>query len=131
MKYLISSAVLIFFFGCAQTELQKEISLNPTENKTPTAIKGHYTWGHEVNTFTPCGAKKTFWVEGSESSIKKLKDKHQAQIKKPYGNVYAEVSASFNLSKEDRQDSFAEQYDGLITIDSVHKMDVSKRTDCK
>ena len=94
------------------------------------SLKGHYIWGHEVNTFTPCGDKKTYWVEGSSASIEKLKTKHQSLTQKPYEQIFTTVTGRINTSKND-PDSFAEEYDGVIFIDSVGVISKSTQMDCK
>lgn len=60
-------------------------------------VRGHYYWGHEVEAFTPCGSKESFWVVGAKSVLQPLRDKALAageSKRKPYQPVYVEVAAT-------------------------------------
>ena len=39
-----------------------------------TLVKGIYTWGPEVETFSPCNTNKTYWLEGSDAMLAPLQE---------------------------------------------------------
>jgi hypothetical protein len=38
-------------------------------------FRGRFYWGHEVDSFRPCGSKKAYWVKGEERSLRSLRDR--------------------------------------------------------
>ena len=79
---------------------------------------GHYTWGHEVRNFQPCGSDKVYWVKSSTEIQKELIDYHQANTSKPYEAVYIEFKGEV---LDDERTGFARDYDGLIRINTILK----------
>src|SRR5688572_5753059 len=59
MKMTSLAAMVVLASGCATTG-------------TP-ALRGHYTWGHEVESFRPCGSTQTFWVRGDAAVLQPLR----------------------------------------------------------
>lgn len=82
------------------------------------AFHGHYTWGHEVRSFQPCGSDQVYWVKTSPEIQKELFEYHQANTSKPYEAVYIEFKGEI-LNEE--LTGFARDYDGLIRINTILK----------
>jgi hypothetical protein len=99
---------------------------------TPSIIKtkGHYTWGHEVNTFTPCNDQKTYWVTGSQVLLKNLEEQYKILTKTPYEKTFAVISGTLS-PKDTNSDGFDSDYDGLINIDTVESISPSSDTNCQ
>ena len=94
------------------------------------ALRGHYYWGHEVESFSPCGSKQSFWVVGDSTLLKPLRDRatELSQAKgKPYQPVYVEVSG---VSEGKANDGFAADYDGVYRFTAVHTINSSSPSDC-
>lgn len=84
-----------------------------------TPMRGQYYWGHEVETFHPCGSDQAYWVVGSQSLLLPLRtmvDKVVAEKATPYQPIYVEIAAE---SEGKATDGFAEEYDGVINITRV------------
>jgi len=82
------------------------------------AFDGHYTWGHEVRSFQPCGSDQVYWVKTSPEIQKELLEYHQANTSKPYEAAYIEFEGQI---LNDELTGFARDYDGLIRINSILK----------
>ncbi|PIE39052.1 MAG: hypothetical protein CSA52_00070 [Gammaproteobacteria bacterium] len=79
-----------------------------------TAVAGVYTWGHEVEAFTPCNLDRDYWIIGQAEVLNPLKEASLAkseQLKKPYQGVYAEIRLALLPAAED---GFAADYDGVV-----------------
>ena len=95
------------------------------------ALSGHYYWGHEVETFHPCGSTQSFWVVGDSSLLQPLRDKAMelSQSKgQPYQPLYVVVTAA---SEERATDGFAADYDGVYRFNAVHSVAVASPPGCK
>jgi hypothetical protein len=82
------------------------------------AFHGHYTWGHEVRSFQPCGSDQVYWVKTSPEIQKELFEYHQANTNEPYEAVYIESEGEI---LNDERTGFARDYDGLIRIKTILK----------
>ena len=91
-------------------------------------LKGHYVYGHEVNTFKPCGQKKTFWVTGPENTLRILEQKYVEYTSQPYDEVFLEISGKY-IGKA--KDGFAMDYDGQIFVFEMFQMQKKSENDCK
>ena len=95
------------------------------------ALRGHYTWGAEVETFQPCGSKQTFWVVGDKALLQPLRDKSAqlAQARgKPYQPVYIEASG---VSEGKATDGFAMDHDAVYRLKTVQAVNETSPADCK
>ena len=90
-------------------------------------LRGHYTWGHEVRSFTPCGSTKSFWVVGELGLLQQLRAASEHSGTKPYQPIYIEVSGS---PEAKASDGFAADYDGVYRFTEVHVAKQSEPTDC-
>lgn len=82
-------------------------------------LRGHYTWGAEVEAFQPCGTTRSFWIVGDNDLLQPLRDKSAALALargKPYQPVYIEASG---VSQGEASDGFAADYEGVYRLQSV------------
>jgi hypothetical protein len=96
-----------------------------------TYFRGHYYWGHEVETFHPCGSKQAFWVVGDATLLQPLRDQAAKVLEaqgKPYLPIYVEVSA---VVEGKAKDGFAADYDGVYRVTAVHVVNSSSPADCQ
>ncbi|QSX77944.1 hypothetical protein [Agrilutibacter solisilvae] len=94
-------------------------------------LRGHYTWGAEVETFRPCGSTQSFWVIGDKVLLQPLRDRSAALAKtrgKPYQPVYIEASGA---SEGKATDGFAADYDGVYRLAAVQAAKDVSPADCK
>ena len=118
-KTFLAVAIAVISFGCTTT--------SPDTSQ----LRGHYTWGHEVRTFTPCGSKRTFWVVGDTELLQPLQDASAALAQargKPYQPVYVEVSA---IAQGKATDGFAADYDGVYRFVGVQVLKSQSPADCQ
>lgn len=116
-RTFIAVAIAVIMSSCATTNTSQ--------------LRGHYTWGHEVRTFSPCGSKQTFWVVGNEALLEPLEDKSAALAQargKPYQPIYVEVSA---VAQGKATDGFAADYHGVYRFTSVQVVNSQSPADCQ
>jgi len=89
---------------------------------------GHYIYGHEVNSFKPCGHKDVFWVLGSNEILDLMAEKYSNHATNPYDEVYIKIIGDY-LSKA--SDGFAMDYDGQVQVKKIFLMKKKSNTDCK
>ena len=96
-----------------------------------TPFRGHYSWGHEVRSFRPCGSDQAFWVVGDAAVLEPLREKaasvSQAQGR-PYVPIYVEASG---VVEGKATDGFAADYDGVYRFTAVQVADSSSPADCQ
>ena len=90
-------------------------------------VHGHYTWGHEVRTFKPCGSAKTFWVAGDPALLQQLRKAAESSQAKPYDPIYVEVSGTLEAKATD---GFAADYDGVYRFTDIHVVQKPAPGDC-
>ena len=91
----------------------------------PHALRGHYTWGAEVETFQPCGSKQVFWVVGDKALLQPLRDKSADLARargQPYQPIYVEASG---MSEGKASDGFAMDYEAVYRFTAVHAVEAS------
>ncbi|HJW47047.1 MAG TPA: hypothetical protein VJ484_11235 [Lysobacter sp.] len=94
-------------------------------------LRGHYTWGAEVETFQPCGSKQSFWVVGDKALLQTLRDKAAELSRtrgKPYQPIYIEASGVFEGKATD---GFAMDYDAVYRFKAVQAVNDASPADCK
>jgi hypothetical protein len=102
-----SLAAIVVLAGCATTGAP--------------SLRGHYTWGHEVETFRPCGSTQTFWVTGDAALLQPLRALSAAASQargQPYQPIYVEASV---VAEGKANDGFAADYDGVYRLASVER----------
>ena len=94
-------------------------------------LSGHYFWGHEVETFQPCGSTQTFWVVGDTDLLQPLRDqvaRTQQIAGKPYEPLYVQVTA---MQEAKATDGFAADYNGVYRFTHVHRANAVSPASCK
>lgn len=133
MKLAVYCLLLFVLVSCNQeTKVEKveQVESSSSSQLSSTSMRGHYIWGHEMNIFTPCGGKETYWVEGEAAILKDLEVKYQALSKEPYEKVFAVIEGELK-GKDPNSDGFDSDYDGLISIKEVKSVTNSSDSDCK
>ena len=96
----------------------------------PEQLRGHYTWGAEVETFKPCGSRQTFWVVGDKALLQPLRAK-AAEVSrakgKPYQPIYIEASG---VSEGKASDGFAMDYDAVYRFTAVQSINEASPPGC-
>lgn len=46
-------------------------------------FKGHYTYGHEANSFQQCNGEGAFWVIGSLKTLQQMESEYKKYAKEP------------------------------------------------
>jgi len=101
---------------------------NASANDVRQAIKGHYIYGHEENSFRPCGQNKTFWVNGSIKNLTMLEQKYKSLTSKPYEPVFAELKGQYTGKASD---GFAMDYDGQFQLTAIIRVNKKSTGDCQ
>lgn len=102
-----------------------------TASAASNPLRGRFYWGHEVNSFHPCGSSKAYWVAGEESAVKLLRrrtDALHARRGEPYQPVYVVVVGEIDTVSA--REGFAESYDGLVYIRKVARASDAVPKDC-
>ena len=118
-RKLLVVAMAVITSGCATTVASDTAQL-----------RGHYTWGHEVRTFRPCGSSQSFWVVGDAALIQPLQDLSASLAEsrgKPYPPIYVEVSA---IAQGKATDGFAAGHDGVYRFTSIQVINSQSPADC-
>lgn len=79
-------------------------------------LQGHYTWGHEVRSFRPCGSAQVFWLTGEPAMLKSLNERASTLASsrgKAYQALYIEGLA---VEQKEPADGFAAKYDGVYRL---------------
>lgn len=83
--------------------------------------RGVYTWGAEVEIFSPCRSSKAWWVKADETILMPLRDAHNQLARFPYQGIYVEFEGEFvDFSPED--DGFSLQYEGVFNLLAVRSI---------
>lgn len=94
--------------------------------------EGIYTWGAEVETFSPCGTGKEWWVRTDDALSHQLSSAHGNLTSEPYEGIYVRVTGFYaGPADEDTDGSFAIQYEGLFRITRVLSIRKHSDLDCK
>jgi len=98
--------------------------------EAPQQYAGFFTWGAEVETFSPCGSHKEYWVRASDAVIDRLSKAHQQLTTKPYEGIFVEVIGAY-AGPTSSEYGFEGQYEGLFRIDKVLLARKAEALDCK
>ncbi len=85
-------------------------------------MAGHYTYGHEVNVFQPCGSSQVYWVGAPDSLMADLKAMHRELTKGPYEPVFVRLAGSLGEVPLKALDGFPGEYDGWLTVRVVQEI---------
>jgi hypothetical protein len=110
------------FFGCLLLSLAffaacNNSNNNEQENGKPLTLKGLYSFGPEVKSFTDCEGNREYWVADSAKNLE-LQYVNQG-FEKPYVPVYIEVEC--RLVKSDTT-TITGGYDSTMVVTKVLKM---------
>ena len=89
--------------------------------------QGAYRWGHEVNSFCPCGSDKCYWVRTSDQLQQQLRSYVQQHTSKPYQPVYLLMRGQL---LDQPGEGFAQDYEALISIDALIALGSGLPRDC-
>jgi len=86
-------------------------------------LRGRFYWGHEVESFQPCGSKKAYWVKGDKKVLQPLRDRAERlrqQRGKPYQPIYVEAVGA--IDTKSKREGFAKDYQGLFHLRKVARV---------
>ena len=97
------------------------------------ALRGIYVWGEGVETFTPCGQDKEYWVfTYTDEMWERLKLEHQNLSAKPYGGLYIEINGVLGPKLHPIVGGeYAADFDGHVVIESIEEIRRTSEGDCK
>lgn len=139
---LLLAGAALGFSACGDPTVTKAPDAPLTVNKTDinfnspdlyAPMKGVYIFGEGVESFTPCGSEKDYWVfTASEELWSTLRDKHQDLAAKPYGGIFAEVNGWLGPKLHPIVGGeYAADFDGHIVIDDIISMEKISPSDCQ
>ena len=99
---------------------------NAAANAHDSEFRGVYTYGPEVEVFSPCASDQAYWTSYNWAGIP-LREFHQAHTQKPYQGVYVRFRGQL---LDEVVDGFAQDYDGLVHISEIHEMKAAIPLDC-
>jgi hypothetical protein len=104
----------------------------PGDAASTSTIDGHYVFGAEVNTFSPCATNNAYWVIGDSAKTASLRAAYiewsTATHAEPYAPMFARLHGSISSGP---LDGFAEAYDGLFTVEAIALMRGIEEGDCR
>ncbi len=126
MSKLFSLSVLILNLLLMQScaSVATETSLQATKSNT---LSGHYIYGHEVNTFQPCGEKRVVWVQGTEDILSYLEQEYLRFSTKPYEEVFLQIEGHYMARASD---GFAADFEGQINVKKVIQVASLSDSEC-
>ncbi len=92
------------------------VSLNVFAVEQVRSYSGLYVWGHEVNTFQPCGSEKVYWVIVPARAQVTLTKYYENGVTKRYQPIYIRFQGQ---KKGKATDGFAADYAGLIKVINI------------
>lgn len=98
----------------------------PTAGAGEEPSAGHYVYGHETETFQPCGSAP-LWVRGSTEVLESLRRAYSRLTSTPYEPVYAELVGRVTGPAAS---GFAASYDGQFMIERVESTRRMRAGDC-
>ena len=99
------------------------ITTAPTfADEQPLRYRGHYTFGHEVNTFCPAINSQCYWIspETARQQRQQLKQLVANNTSKAYQAICIVVEGKINRDPEAKNSiGFSARHDGLFTVNSI------------
>ena len=80
-------------------------------------------FGHEVESFRPCGSKKAYWVRGGDRTLQPLRQRAERLREmrgKPYQPIYVEATGT--IDTKSAREGFARDYDGVVRLRKVARV---------
>jgi hypothetical protein len=109
-----------------ENTFQNEIDETTSKLKVKT-LKGRLTFGHEANSFQPCGSDQVFWVSEKTGKLKKLYDELTIG-EKPYTPIYAEVEF---IDKGKASEGFPSEYQSVYEAVKIFKTTKISDSSCE
>ena len=96
-------------------------------------LKGTYVWGEGVESFTPCGKDKDYWVfPYTDEMWEQLKTEHQNLSDQPYGGVYIEINGVLGPKLHPIVGGeYAADFDGHVVVENINLIRRKSESDCK
>ncbi|MBY3790337.1 hypothetical protein HPQ32_18260 [Photobacterium carnosum] len=121
--------------GCASKTNEthdQSINIEKMNIGATAAVSGLYTYGHEVSVFSPCKVDKHYWAvaSGADTIMQRLNNASLAKadaIGKPYQSVFTMLDIK---KLPPAKEGFAEDYDGLIDVVAIKKIENSIPESC-
>ena len=89
-------------------------------------FRGSYTWGAEVDVFSPCNSSLVYWTSYNWAGSG-LREFYKANTSQPYQPIYISFRGQI---LDEAVDGFASRYDGLIRISEIHVLEKNIPSDC-
>ena len=95
-------------------------------------LKGIFVWGEGVETFTPCGQDKDYWVfTYTDEMWEHLKSEHETLSAKSYGGVYVEINGVLGPKLHPIVGGeYAANFDGHVVIENISVIRQKSEADC-
>ena len=110
LKWSLLFVTVTTLQGCFTNNSEKR------ESSSYEGVKGSYIYGHEVNSFKPCGTTAELWVVGEQNIMTKLENDYMRLTNKPYEEVFVSFKGK-KLPKA--SDGFADDYLGQFQVIGV------------
>jgi len=91
------------------------------------ALRGRYTWGHEVHTIQLCDSREVYWVRCEQPLAARLRVFVENHTGEPYTPIYIEVNGHM---LDEKPDGFAADYDGIFYLKKVLRMTADVPANC-
>lgn len=94
------------------------------------SLRGYYTFGHEVESFQPCGSLQLFWITGPDTLLRPMRDRALALAEaagEPYQPLYVEIKGA---SEGRAEEGFAARYDAVYRITDVARISETEPASC-
>lgn len=109
--------------------LLKRDDLISTFKKGPSSsiLKGHYIYGHEVRSFSPCGSAKKFWII---DKTEELKNRYERAIEQQGQDtaIFVEIEI---IDKGKANDGFARNYESVYEVVKILNITEKGNKDCE
>lgn len=134
--YLVCVLGVALSFGCEPSRgdggVPESASRSDSVSPQQPLVEGHYVFGNEVNTFSPCASGNVYWVVGAPARMDSLRvaylDWSRATQADPYAPMLARFDGGLSAGP---LDGFAEAYDGLFTVEGVALLREPEEGDCQ
>jgi hypothetical protein len=96
------------------------------------ATSGVYFYGHEAESFYPCGSNKAYWVIGRQDVLRELRSKADQlrTSEQPYPPLFVQAVGR-EASKDTTSGDLAEQYDAIFRVSRVKRFSELVPASCK
>lgn len=95
---------------------------------SPPLHEGLYVYGHEVESFHPCGDTAAYWFVAPADARALLRARHDSITNKPYEPIFVRVRGSVSNEKTA---GFAADYDGYFAADAILEARAARSGDCR